>query len=278
MKKANHSKEKTFADVILNSVPATLVTAVVTLCLGIVLIISQSENKPVTREEAVSYSGTFEKYESEKNYCTIYFDNGTHYSVYPHTESREFRETMMSLEKGTKLYILVNPNNEYVAEIKTDTEELLNFELSQKEIDKYDNGYIIIGCVVCASSVFFFIYAILMANHRRKEKAHDAKKRTKMEEIGTESAALRHADSSVKNKILAQASAEGYTILYRRVKSVNELVINGNVYDEKKGIIEFEHKLYANIDGHSIEAGLDENDYSYIMFDGKIIESKKRLI
>jgi len=82
----------------------------------------------------------------------------------------------------------------------------------------------------------------------------------------------------VKSRILLEARVQGYQICYRRVKSTNELVINGRVYDEKKGIIEFAHKLCATVDGHEIEAGYDSDSYSYILFDGEMIQRKIRLI
>ena len=65
----------------------------------------QSINKPIRREEAVAYSGTFERYEVSKNNREIVFGDGSCYSVYPHTEKKEFRAAMESLNKGTKLYI-----------------------------------------------------------------------------------------------------------------------------------------------------------------------------
>ena len=40
---------------------------------------------------------------------------------------------LIDQEKGND-----KPNNEYVVEIRTDKDELLNFETSQKEIDSYD--------------------------------------------------------------------------------------------------------------------------------------------
>ena len=92
------------------------------------------------------------------------------------------------------------------------------------------------------------------------------------------SAVLRMADMDVKAKILLETEKDGFVITYRRVKRVNELVINGIVYDEKKGIIEFEHNLSAVIDGHKIEAGYDEDSYSYIIFDGERIAEKLRII
>lgn len=169
MKNKNYSKNRTFTDDIINSPTAMLVIAVVAICMGAFFIFSQNDNKPIAREEAVSYSGVFEKYESSKNYCTICFEDGSEYSVYPHTESSEFRQAMMSLDKGTKLYISVNPNNNFVIEIKTDTDELLNFELSQEAIDSYDNGYIAIGCFACAAGIYLIIYAVCKKVQRKKQ-------------------------------------------------------------------------------------------------------------
>lgn len=270
MKNTNY--RKSIVDSIMKSLPATLVMAAVVIFVGIFFIVSQSRNEPIERRDAISYSGVFEKYKSRKNDCKIYFEDGSKYSVYPHTQTNEFRQTMMSLNKGTNLYILVNPNNHCVIEIKTDTEELLNFESSQKAIDEYDNFYIVMGYILCAGSVFLVIYGVCLNNYKRKENALQAEKIAKIKDKGVGSPVLRHADLYVKNKILSEASAGGYTICYRRVKSVNELVINGEVYDEKKGFIEFEHKLCASLGGHSFEAGLDKNSNSYIMFDGEIIE------
>lgn len=261
----------------MESKPAVLFMAIVVILLGFFFIFSQSENTPIPRSEAVSYSGEFEEYEVWSNYRTIYFKDGSSYEVYPHTETQEFQDMMKSLEKGTKLYILVNPNNDIVVEIRTDTKELLNFEASQKEIDSYDNGYIVLGIVACVSGVFLIWYVIASSCYKRKEKARQ-KKKTNTRIDGRNDAILRQADYSVKSKTLLEATAKGYKICYRRVKRVNELVINGIVYDEKKGIIEFEHNLSAVIGGHKIEAGYDEDSYSYIKFDGKQIAEKRRII
>ncbi len=261
----------------MNSKPAVLFVAIASILLGIFFIVSQGANKPIPRSEAVSYSGEFEEYEVWRNYRTIHFKDGSSYEVYAHTETQAFQNMMKSLEKGTRLYILVNPNNECVVEIRTDTKELLNFETSQAEIDSYDNGYIAIGIVACFGGVFLIAYVIGSSNYKRKEDARHLEK-TQKRVKGKNDPAIRRADRSVKSKILLEASVKEYSICYRRVKSVNELVINGIVYDEKKGIIEFEHNLSAVIDEHTIEAGYDEDSYSYIMFDGERIAEKKRII
>ena len=276
-KKLKSSNRNSFGYDIMKSKPAVLVVAIAGILLGLFFIFSQNANAPIPRSEAVSYSGEFEEYEVWRNYRTIHFKDGSTYEVYAHTETQDFQNMMKSLEKGTKLYLLVNPNNDCVVEIKTDTEELLNFETSQAEIDSYDNGYIAIGIVACIGGVFLIWYVIASSNYKRKENERHIKK-AKAVQVADGDIGLRRADSSVKSKTLLEATVEGYRICYRRVKRVNELVINGTVYDEKKGIIEFEHNLSAIIDGHRIEAGFDEDGYSYIILDGMRIAEKRRII
>ena len=94
-----------------------------------------------------------------------------------------------------------------------------------------------------------------------------------------DSVRLRIADTMVKSKTLLEAEAFGHKIVYRRVKRVNELVVDGSVYDEYEALLERTHMLTAVIDGHSIAAGLDgSSSRSYIMVDGQTLASKLRLI
>lgn len=252
---------------------AITVVAVLGIILGLCFILMEGDNRPIAREDAISYSGAFAYYDADlENYREIHFEDGSYHHVYPHTESVEFREKMESLEKGTKLHLLINPNNDYVAEVRTDTEELLNFDKSQRAIDEYDNGYVGIGIFACVAGLILIFYAAALASSKKKEKKRNNAKKEK------HSKPLRIADSAVKSKTLLSVSVKGYEICYRRVRITNELVINGSVYDERKGIIEFEHKLYADIDGHRIEAGYDSESNSYIMFNNNIIKRKKRLI
>jgi hypothetical protein len=90
------------------------------------------------------------------------------------------------------------------------------------------------------------------------------------------SAILRMADMDVKAKILLQTEKDGFVITYRRVKRVNELVVNGSVYDEYEALIENHHILSGVISGRTIEAGYDGFN-SYIKIDGEIIAKKIRL-
>lgn len=87
---------------------------------------------------------------------------------------------------------------------------------------------------------------------------------------------LRRADTETKFRVLLEARVDNYHICYRRIKHTNELVINGNVYAELKGIIESAHILGAVVDGHIIEASFN-GTHSIIEFDEKLVAKKLRL-
>ena len=277
MKNRRFSDRHSWADRVLESKTGAIIVGILAIIFGAFFALTQIENKPISRSEAVAYSGEFEEYEVGENYRTIIFTDGSSYSVFPHTETQEFADTMSSLKRGTKLDILVNPNNDYVVEIIAGSREILNFEESQAALDTYDNGYIAIGVFVCFAGVFIITYGLVSSRQREKEKEKHTQK-AKRRESGVDDNPLRRANRSVKVRILLEARVEEYEICYRRVKSVNELVINGVVYDEKKGVIEFAHNLSAVVDGHTIEAGLSDDSYSYIMFDGECLVNKQRLI
>jgi hypothetical protein len=53
---------------------------------------------------------------------------------------------------------------------------------------------------------------------------------------------------------------------------------HGQVYDKKKALIEFEHKLTATVGEHTFEAGYNQDGCSYIAFDNRLLKEKKRYI
>lgn len=103
----------------------------------------------------------------------------------------------------------------------------------------------------------------------------DEVERTQEEALN--SAIIRIADNNVKSRTLLETTEMGLSIVYRRVKRVNELVINGNVYDEIEALLEVAHSLKAKIDGHQIEVGYDGKLYSYLIIDGQLVTRKLRL-
>lgn len=87
--------------------------------------------------------------------------------------------------------------------------------------------------------------------------------------------ALRVADPDVKHRVLAEAQFMNYHICYRRVKHTNELVVNGTVYDEIAGVMEYPHTLKAHLDGHYISASYT-GTHSCIAVDGETLVKKVR--
>ena len=241
---------------------------------------------PITREEAETYSGEFEAYDSKRK-C-VRLNDGSSYSFYEinssffvagvisgvNTLPDELTEALENMEQGTKLILTVNPKAGIVIEARTETEELLNFDSSQARIYKYCKGYIWIGVLLI---VLPSLALILMQIEKRSLKK-EAERQEKRKEKDAAATPPRDADLSKKGRILLRATAENYTIVYRRFKCVNELIVNGKVYDEKKAVIEVAHNLCAVVDDHTIEAGLDEDSRSYIRFDGFTVAEKDRIV
>ena len=94
-----------------------------------------------------------------------------------------------------------------------------------------------------------------------------------------ESEVLYIADETVKHRVLLQTEVLGHDIVYRRIKgSINELVVDGKVYDRIEMVSERAHSLCAKIDGHEIKVGYNGAFASYAELDGEVIAKKTRLI
>ena len=128
-----------------------------------------------------------------------------------------------------------------------------------------------------AGGIFLIAYEIGKSAADRAE-AERISRRDKRRVRGVDDTALRRANMGIKCKILLEKTVGDYRICYRRVKSTNELIVNGVVYDEMTAVVEFEHDLSATVDGHEIHAGFDDASYSYIAFDGKRVAEKLRMI
>ena len=86
---------------------------------------------------------------------------------------------------------------------------------------------------------------------------------------------LRRIGDEEKVRVLLEETYGTYHISYRRVKRLNQLVINNYIYDEVEHLIEPPHNLSAVLDGNHIEVGYDSVN-SYLKVNGKIIKKKIR--
>ena len=90
---------------------------------------------------------------------------------------------------------------------------------------------------------------------------------------------LHMADFSVKSRVLLEYRLDSYDVCYRRVGTINVLVVNGMVYDLiDTGRFEPPHELKARVNGHEITVGFGSDSHSYLKFDGEVIKRKIRWI
>ena len=187
---------------------------------------------------------------------------------------------MDSLEKGTRLELLINPNNDTILEIKTDTEELLTYDEYIDTMESESIRLLIVNIIHILVLIQFGYWLIttIIALYKYLWKPDSIIKeieRTIDPSELVETKALRHADNNdnIKIKVRLEATDDTYRykIQYRRRKTTNELVVNDWVYDDKKCLLEQEHTLSAVVDGHLIEAGIIDDSSLFIMFDGKLI-------
>lgn len=129
----------------------------------------------------------------------------------------------------------------------------------------------------------YMINAIVV--YRKMKKAPETEEITEEAFVGQDypqipqnSKVLRMADTDVKSKTFLEAEKFGHVIVYRRVKTTNELVVDGRVYDEYVALVEAPHNLVAEIDGHIFEAGMMNPAWSYIKADGEMLTKKIRLV
>ena len=129
----------------------------------------------------------------------------------------------------------------------------------------------------------YLINAIVV--YRKMKKAPETEEITEEAFVGQDypqipqnSKVMRMADTDVKSKTFLEAEKFGHVIVYRRVKTTNELVVDGRVYDEYVALVEAPHNLVAEIDGHIFEAGMMNPAWSYIKADGEMLTKKIRLV
>lgn len=277
-KKKKREREASYtsatSDYILNSPTATLIAGLASIALGLFFTLFVGVYEPISRQEAVFYAGQFEDCDYIDDTYYIDFKDGTTHSINLWSNS-DFDDDMDNLKKGERLELLLHPDTEDVLEIRTKNKVLTPFDETQKNVINDNRGFQILGVCVAVGGIFLICFAVAMKKNctAEKEKHHKRYKGAKLNENTP-----RKADLSKRARILLETETKDFKICYRRLKSTNELIVNGYIYDTKKAVMEFEHSLFASVGGHKIEAGLDEQSYSYIKLDGEILAEKRRMI
>ena len=136
----------------------------------------------------------------------------------------------------------------------------------------------LIGIAFHAIVMFTLVGAIVLCGKiNNKKQASVVSEEALLEATNGFSTPLRIA-ADEKHRVLAEATVSGMNIVYRRVKSTNELVINGYVYDEYIATVEGKHTLRASFNGHTVEALFNGVVHTKLLVDSQEIVKKVRLI
>ena len=125
--------------------------------------------------------------------------------------------------------------------------------------------------------IMFYLVSGIMYKGNQKEHVEEIIIEVNDDIDSTQSSNYLRIAEDVKAKIFLEEYIMGKHVVYRRVKTVNELVINGKVYDEYEALVERPHNLQAKINGHLIEVGIAATSQMYISVDKEIIKKKLRL-
>ncbi len=120
--------------------------------------------------------------------------------------------------------------------------------------------------------IVYYLFAAVRANSKLKALPPEPEAEPQQPDNSTP---LRRIEEGEKSRLLLQVEWEGYRVCYRRVKRINQLVINDYVYDEVAFLVEPPHELNATVNGHRFAVGYNGNSV-YFNFDGEKIKSKIR--
>ena len=260
---------------------AAMLTIVVSYLLGTVILVFfllTAVSARVNEQDAAGVTGQMRSYTVNDG---IRLDDGTVYLVYRQNQTVEFEDDMSRLPPDTTVSLLVVPDpfnaafhetTMYAVSVETENGVLLDLDAGLKAA----NASVLKMIVLCAAVLTLNMIALFcFACKMRAEAARQAASAAFYEGYVPTAGAHRTAETGMRYRVLASASNEAYQIVYRRVGTVNELVINGRVYDEKKTLFGWPHVLFAVVDGHRIEAGSVFTGWQwryacrYILFDGQ---------
>ncbi len=208
-------------------------------------------------------------------------ESETYYLIEEANRTAEFEDAMSRMRPGTALtlYTAGGPTNDdgektmYAYGVTARDTVLLETEAGLKAANAPTRHLIFFLCLLAfITLVNAFYWGVTAYAEKKRADAAESFMSGQMPTAGVR----REAETGMRHRVLATAANEEYQLCFRRVKSVTELVVNGRVYDEKKGFMSrFPHALFAVVDGHRIEAGMDlgptGNRTYYILFDGQQI-------
>ncbi|MDE6659071.1 MAG: hypothetical protein K2K01_03010 [Eubacterium sp.] len=91
-----------------------------------------------------------------------------------------------------------------------------------------------------------------------------------------DSAPIRISEN--KGRVIMSVDYQGMNVEVRRSKGLTELIVDGKVYAEKKGILETEYTIGARVSGVEFVTSMTMSSVMYLYADGAQIAKKLRMI
>lgn len=140
--------------------PGAIFMAVISLFLAVGLSTPFFSNKPIEKTEAIEKTAVFDYYEEDYgvgrrgansvDYIVLFLENGEKEEIRSACMNKYVWNDLKDLKKGTELHMLINPNNNYIIELQTDSKEILNFDFAQNRLFRE-------GIAFLALAIFFFV-------------------------------------------------------------------------------------------------------------------------
>lgn len=229
-------------------------------------------------EDATTVEGHLYSYNVEDGFRLE--ESDVYYLVNSGDQTEAFEDTVSRMPPGSPLALSVvrdplaavfGTSPYYAVEVRTPDAVLLDLDTGLRTANAEVRQIAYFVCLVLALSALVSVYWF-MRLHAEKKRAEAAE--AFMQGHVPTAGVRREAANNVRYRMLAVATNAEYQIFFRRVGFSTELVVNGRVYDEKKGLAAFfPHALFAVVDGHRIEADVEMlssgNTVYGILFDGQ---------
>lgn len=155
--------------------PCAIFIAVLSLLMALFSTNTFLTNSTIDKSEASEKTAVFDFCDIQYGrnfslaYAVLFFENAEEEYIRGICVNENLRKDIEALKKGTELYMIINPNNNYIIELRTDTKELLNFDYAQKMLRQEGVGFLYLAILMLVLCSYFIYKAITTKERITKE-------------------------------------------------------------------------------------------------------------
>ncbi len=141
----------------------TLEQAILFLIVGVILgsvftFGQQYLKAPINRDSAICVQTEYSYHTQrlirpDSHAVSIHCSNGEIYSIDAHCVTYDILDYLDTLEKGTKLNMLIHPNSDTILSLEVNGESILDFDEVQDDLNYANIGFLCLG-------IFMYIFAV----------------------------------------------------------------------------------------------------------------------